>query len=519
MTSSILTRSAVMKDLERKLKLTLDELQSVKNLNNNFLKERDDVEEEIEAVNNNNFKLKRELAELHCLYLDVVSQRDKLQVEVSSFQQCSDTHDLALNHICELKTSLHEARKSISVLEESKNLSELNATQNLFQQLVVGENSKLSSEYVSDKCCTCNNRTIEFSTHRKLKKYLKAKRMIAKNCIKRQKLTLQCNKYRRERYHFISSINSLEEQLIESRYLYDRDTQALQLNLLNLEKDYIAMRRMYEDCQQLLRNQEIQLDTIHSLANYNENRLQSLTNKFECADSATTHTDCLLPLRDSDVYTQEESYSVGTKQPHTLTHSNMTKDCRKVYIFSDGIGIGLGSLMTNHTDQTIVNICTPGSKLSNLIHMLETTSIDKQSTIIIFYGDSFSVTRKDIINLTEVMMLLQTRLGCKFIIGAFPYSYMMTERQKSEVHNLNMIIYNTTHCHDDILFIDTNMFISRFYLTRDTCYLPNYYKTQLAKILAYSSTFKDTGTRRVTTIRISSLGTGCNQATSNSLNC
>lgn len=77
---SIKTRKATVKDMEVKLKDTLEELKTSKELCGQLLRERDESEEEIQNIINKNSGLKSQLAELHIQYMDVLDQRDRKSV-------------------------------------------------------------------------------------------------------------------------------------------------------------------------------------------------------------------------------------------------------------------------------------------------------------------------------------------------------------------------------------------------------------------------------------------------------
>lgn len=62
----------------------------------------------------------------------------------------------------------------------------------------------------------------------------------------------------------------------------------------------------------------------------------------------------------------------------------------------------------------------------------------------------------------------------------------MTKNQNDHVHDLNLTLYNLTCRHSDFLYFETNNFISKFILTKDTLYLSKYEKMTIAKLLAFN---------------------------------
>lgn len=76
----------------------------------------------------------------------------------------------------------------------------------------------------------------------------------------------------------------------------------------------------------------------------------------------------------------------------------------------------------------------------------------------------------------------------KIIVSAFPYSRTLSKEQNNNIYNLNVLMYNITNSYKEtnILYVDTNNFISNFTLTRDQMHLPKFYKKQLTKLIAYN---------------------------------
>ncbi|KAF9803764.1 hypothetical protein SFRURICE_012063 [Spodoptera frugiperda] len=107
-------RATTVRDLEEKLRLTLKELEGSKHLCSQLLQEREDSEVEVKTIVDKNASLKNELAELHVQYMDVLDQHSQLQYTISTFQDCNNTHEAALQRITELESELCDAHRIIS---------------------------------------------------------------------------------------------------------------------------------------------------------------------------------------------------------------------------------------------------------------------------------------------------------------------------------------------------------------------------------------------------------------------
>ncbi|PZC80731.1 hypothetical protein B5X24_HaOG213955 [Helicoverpa armigera] len=129
-----MTRSAAL--LDGKLKATLKELESKKNLCDQLLQERDDSEVEVKRIVDKNTDLKNQLAELHIQHMDILDQHSHLHQLVSIFQECNDIHELALRRISELEIELSKAHNTITQLEAAKSSEQSANTCSLFNELV-----------------------------------------------------------------------------------------------------------------------------------------------------------------------------------------------------------------------------------------------------------------------------------------------------------------------------------------------------------------------------------------------
>ena len=217
------------------------------------------------------------------------------------------------------------------------------------------------------------------------------------------------------------------------------------------------------------------------LVRYNAERYESLTNNLSCnCDSSLSlpEPEFVAPL---PVVAQPVVNCVSVS---STSESNIDKTS---YIFSDMLGQGFGSLLSQYSQNYVFNQCLPGASYYKLVDNINLTRLHSNSTAILMYGDSLAVTKKDIIECVELMIGLNKKNNCKFIICALPYSQEFTSTQNRHIYDLNMLIYNITCRHSDaILYFDTNKFIRKFKLTKDTMYLPISCRRQIAKLLAYN---------------------------------
>ncbi|KAF9805541.1 hypothetical protein SFRURICE_020926 [Spodoptera frugiperda] len=105
---TITVLKGINKNIEEKLRLTLKELEKSKHLCSQLLQEREDSEVEVKTIVDKNASLKNELAELHVQYMDV------LEYTISTFQDCSNTHEAAFQRITEIESELCDAHRIIS---------------------------------------------------------------------------------------------------------------------------------------------------------------------------------------------------------------------------------------------------------------------------------------------------------------------------------------------------------------------------------------------------------------------
>ncbi|XP_026319239.1 uncharacterized protein LOC113229772 [Hyposmocoma kahamanoa] len=168
----MLTRKAVAQSAELKLKQALEELKQTKETCSQLLRERDENEEETKNVIDRNTCLKTELSQLHAQYLEVLNQKELLQITVSSIDEQLNTHERALNRITDLERELIVANKRISQLLEQQKLQEPEHAQSLFDELLLSPGVQ-SEKQIQTTCHNNTARPLNLGSN-KLKKYVKS---------------------------------------------------------------------------------------------------------------------------------------------------------------------------------------------------------------------------------------------------------------------------------------------------------------------------------------------------------
>lgn len=493
-----MTRRALLHDLEEKLRATLKELELSKTLTNQLLQEREDSEVEVKNIIDKNTKLKNELAELHSQNMDLVDQNEHLQQIVAGFHQCSDTHEHALHRISELGNELCEARRSICHLESLQDSKQAMNTLSQYDKLVGSVHN-----VVSDKPTVTIDLTGEDSSskchlltsHKNIKKYIKINRMIRKFHKNLKKINVyKINiSLRKDRVSLLNELKNCNNKIDLSRTKYDIDTYQLREELMCREKMLKDIFANYESTQKQLSERILEASELVDMVRYNAERYESLTNNFSCSCACTLPppeptSPTMLPPPEPvlaplplPIVAQPVVSDVG------IMHRNSSHCKKTVYMFSDRFGQGYGDLLGRYSQHNITNYCLPGSSYSNLTNKISSTELNSKSSVILLYGESLTVKKKEIEAGVKLMLELHQKTSCKFIICALPYSNSLTNEQNRHIHNLNMFMYNITRQHrDSIVYFDTNLFIKSFILTKEVMYLPLSFKRQIASLLAFN---------------------------------
>lgn len=467
----MLTRRAVARDMEDKLRATLKELESSKTLCKQLLQEREDSEVEVKNIVDKNTTLKNELAELHIVHMDLLDQHQHLQLDLSNFKQCSDTYEIALSRITDLEHELSNAHSTIMFLESAKCREQTSSTQSLFDELVGCSAADICQPIITIDLTgeDAITRPLLFS-HNKLKKYIKFNKLIKKSRIALRKFKNLKSKvtHHRNRVNLISQVNTYTKELEQCREKYDVDTFLLQDELLQKEHLLKDVFEKYADCQNQLSKRMVEASELMDLVQYNAERCESLTNNFSCncAHSAPSLTP---PVSQVGAVTQPSADSDTDS---------------KWILISDKIGAGFGTLLHNCNTHNVTNLCYHNTHFSKLINIIKNLNLHKNTNIVLLVGNSLGIQRRDIVD--GITTLLSLDIG-KIILCALPYADTLSTEQNNFVHYLNNTLCMLTGCHSDkLLFFDTNKFISGFKLTQEAMYLPKQCRFLVARLLAFN---------------------------------
>lgn len=496
----MLTRRAAARDMEDKLRATLKELESSKTLCRQLLQERDDSEVEVKIIIDKNTTLKNELAELHIEHVDLLDRHQHLHEVLASYQQCSETHEVALNRISELEHELSRAHNSISLSEKFQIREQSTNTQSLFDELVGCSASAgccpvvtidLTGEDVIRQCPS-------LKSHNKIKKYIKCNKSInkARKALKKLKYSKHnIINYHKKQIHLVTQLKSYTSELEHCRAMYDKETQLLHSELQSKENMLKEIFDKYVFCQEQLNERMVEASELMDLVTCNAERYESLTKNLSCSCANNTACPESLPSPALPVVAQSLDVSDG--------HSH------RWIVVSDKLGVGFGTLFKYNNTHNVTNLCYPNTHFNNLISKIKNMILNKNTNIVLLVGSSLGLERRDIVD--GIDTLLSLNVG-KIMLCALPYADTFSKEQNNYVHYLNCTLNTITCRHSDkLVFFDTNKFINGFQLTQGTMYLPRRYKYFVASLIAYNI---NSVIENITQNRLS-----CNLLSSNNLDC
>ncbi|KAJ8724056.1 hypothetical protein PYW07_008036 [Mythimna separata] len=248
------TRSAYARQQESKLSLALSELKASKEFCDQLNKEIDDNEKVLLEAHENNRKLKNEMAQLYNQFTEAIEDRDRLQLVVDGFSQCSTEYEHALNHKYLLQQQLQEAKTQITELETTNLNITASLNQSLFSELVPIAPSMVSQiipsytiDLTSDDDSKSCNKVRVVTSKNKLKKYIKIHKYIVKTkkMVKKQKFFIKNVKLNRERLHLLKQLDIYSSSLEKSTKKYQTDTEDLQCELNHLQHKLNSMTIKY----------------------------------------------------------------------------------------------------------------------------------------------------------------------------------------------------------------------------------------------------------------------------------
>ncbi|KAJ8733607.1 hypothetical protein PYW07_014158 [Mythimna separata] len=473
----MMTRGATVRDLNEKLNAALKELEVSRKTCKDLLRERDENEVEVKEIIDKNTELKRQLVELHTQHVDILDQHNHLRQLVSEFQECRDTHDQALNRISGLEAELSVAHSTLSTINSLRVREQVANTNNLFDKLVGSaseqecKNTTVTIDLTGDDTLT---KCQILSSHNRIKKYIK----INKNIKKYKKLLKSQNIYKYN-INLRKQRSNLHKQLVEcncnlekSKLMYDNDIENLQKELLSRENTIKDIFCKYESCQQMLSERMQEACELVDLVKFNAERYESLTNNLTCSCAPTPSP----PMSQSEVPASLNSV------PHTSQTINSCES--NILVYSDRIGSGFGSLLNNRCKHTIVSHCYHNLHFNELVYKIKNTQMNEQTTVVLMIGNSFNITKRDIVNGIETLLKLKL---CKLILCALPYSNSLLDHENEYIFTLNNTMHILSCRHSDrLLYFDTNNFVRDFVLIREHMFLPKNSRHVLATLLAYN---------------------------------
>lgn len=463
----MMTRSKMTtRDLELKLKSTLEELIRVKELNSRLIQERDECEVEIKTIIDKNSVLKNELAELDIQCEDIRSHRDQLLDIVSSYDECEE-HISALSRIQVLEQQLRAANLQIEEFQQVQQAKDCNNTLSLYNELLHSGNSDsvtidLTSDSENVDYKVSNNK---FKMYNKINRHINK---INKKLVSNKKQLKTCLSKTKQTHNLRLLCTDLENQLSETIQNRDRDVLSLNLMITNLKSELSDLSSKYKLSEREMSENELTLNKIISLGKQNLEAIEALD-----------YSNCPKCLQSSD------SISI-VRSKNSCSESSVIDLVPTTYVFSDRIGSNLGSLLSNKLEHKTVNICMPGASYVQIVERMGSLTYKEMDNIIVFVGNSIGVKISHIISSFEVLNQLYVN---KVLVCGFPYSNKMSFEHNKYVHKLNNTIHNCTFgLRDRVSLFDTSKFINSksFILTKYNMYLSKYIKDEIATLLAYN---------------------------------
>ncbi|XP_061719871.1 anti-sigma-I factor RsgI8-like [Cydia pomonella] len=276
MASNVLTRQGTTRHLEMQLKATLKELEISRKDCNNLICERDESEVEVAKIVQRNSELKNQLNVLHSDYMDSVKQCQHLQCIVDTFDNCVLTYESNLRRISDLESELNEANLLISDLRSQCEMNETVHTQSLFAEMSVMDVTKVDS-----------SPSYYFASNKKLRKYIKLNKFIRRT----QKLiksntSVQLNvKLIRKQSDLVEKLDQCHGKLQDNIDLYETEKFRLQSEISRLKWSLKTLSDNYnhivKENQQHVNSASDLVDLCHE----NEELIQDLMSKCSCQPS------------------------------------------------------------------------------------------------------------------------------------------------------------------------------------------------------------------------------------------
>lgn len=480
-----MTRTAHARQEE--LKLALSELKASKQSCDQLSRELDDNERVLFEAHEMNRKLKKEMGQLYNQYTDAIEDRDRLQVIVDGFSQCSAEYEQTLDHKHLLEQQLHEARTQITDLETTNHNITASLNQSLFSELVPVAPSMVSAtnlsftidltgEDNSNLCHSVRAVTSRISKN-KIKKYIKINKYIVKTqkMVKRQKYFIKNVKLNRERLNVLKQLDIYSSNLEQSTRRYKIDTEHLQAKLDHLQEKLSSMTSKYNTSEHLMREYVLAMNDLVNSQTNNCEHCQK-TSHVNTPDHSLTTCDTTLPQP-----------CVDLQIPMNSSHKQSVNN--EIVIFCDEIGKDLGNLLTDeYPGHSVINNCMPGCSLYHIMKEIIKYNFNQDTILLILIGNRGNVNKGELLQYHRTLSNLNLR---KIVLFTFPYTKSLPQEENYLRYNINNTLHTLTFNSNVFHLIDINNYIGNdFYLTKDRylvdrCYLTNYCKRQVAVSLSY----------------------------------
>ncbi|KAJ8729231.1 hypothetical protein PYW08_000812 [Mythimna loreyi] len=479
-----MTRSAYARQEEAKLSLALSELKASREYCDRLNKEIDDSEKILLEAHVNNKKLRNQMSQLHIQLTDVIEDRDRLQLVVDGFSQCSTEYEHALSDKYQLQQQLLEAKNQISELETTNLNITASLNHSLFSELVPiapsmvqQMNPSCTIDLISDDDSQLNKTVrVVASSKNKLKKYIKINKFIVKTkkMVKKQKFFIKNVKLNRERLHLLNQLDLYSSNLEKSTRKYQNDTQDLQKELNRLQNKLSSMTIKYTASENQMREYVLAMNELVSSQKTNCEHCEPPSIASEPDHSSTicdlTQSSNSLPVEISDFLSQQ-----------TIN--------KEIVVFCDEIGKGLGHLLTNeYPGHSIINNCMPGCSLFDIMKKIIKCKFHQDTVLLILVGNRGHVSKGELLQYYGTLSNLSVK---KIVMFTFPYSQSLPQEENLIRYKTNVTLHNLTINNSLFHLIDTNNYVgTHFYLTKDRYLVNRYYlskfcRRQIAMSLSY----------------------------------
>lgn len=349
---------------------------------------------------------------------------------------------------------------------------------------------------------------------------------VLKSQLAQQEICLQDAICERDEFKFILQKSSEEfEKYTESLSIIKihETNAALSEELTTIQSEHEQNIYCYEKELTVLRNEIISLQTenIELRGRLLSTSSSSSVRESESPASIVLHDDCTGIVPDAQIFSplvppplpeithdtqnvhDQPGPTYGSALPSTSHHHNNTtchlflqelhetptveiKCIKNTVMYSDGIGMDMGRLLSQNLSNNVLNNYYPNISISKLMQKIsEDNSLNCNTSLIILVGNSLNINKNDLRDFFELLTGIAKRVE-KVIFCALPYSSGVSDNLlNSKICKLNNLIYKMTF-HSDIFFFDTNKFVQNFILNKYNLYLPKFYKRELACLLAYN---------------------------------